>query len=669
MVKAQWEADARDRLITFLREEYGYSYVATGQDVVSDPDTGKNYDYELSPEEGSLPIIALEIFRLLGELPDLGIQAEWSRITRLLTTELKARGVSGYLIRTPPFVGVRKFERRVFASQTADMLAAAIAANPDIQEFSEAGYVIRKLPGDSRVAFSSISGVWALRPYDNASQRLEELLPTKNRQLNIQGRSRALLILESGMFPHGEDEVRLYFSTQDMDRFPNIDQVFYEAYPGTLSLIFDKSVSACYRDGVLPDNSLSEDLFLRFVEHRLATGDPRAFETVTRVHAKYGSLDELSEYGKDALISCGESFAKAKTWEPVLWIIEHLKNDADPSFPNPMHDRAAGGEQNVTITSVRGRLCWLIQKVICGALIEQYPNMLDILESYALGPDFYIRSQACVPLIELVVRRRFKLPDGTDFMSTETARRVKDITFRMLRDAGTNQALLEDVSNLLIRLRDFTVDEMTEVIHRLEGAGGRMGLHNRCGLLLFAALFREKLFRDLEPFESASFKEMLHQEIRDGDEDYRTSLVWQMAGSGGDSKPYDYEMIEPYLRSFLAGPFCGPGLLHFRRICRTHIGTYRERLCPLIVRALRVVRDYMNTNPQSDSWDVGMHLEELFEFLSENCGENVVLDAVESILDRSRTNWVVTTAWLSNIVRRYSSDRSQALLALLEGRC
>jgi 16S rRNA C1402 (ribose-2'-O) methylase RsmI len=39
MAKAQWEADAKDRLITFLREEYGYSYVTTGEDVVSDPGT------------------------------------------------------------------------------------------------------------------------------------------------------------------------------------------------------------------------------------------------------------------------------------------------------------------------------------------------------------------------------------------------------------------------------------------------------------------------------------------------------------------------------------------------------------------------------------------------------------------------------------------------------
>jgi hypothetical protein len=335
MAKAQWEADAKDRLINFLREEYGYSYVTTGEDVVSDPGTGKNYDYELSPQEATLPIIALEIFRLFGELPDLSRQAEWSQITKLLTIELKARGVSGYLIRTPSFASVKKFERRPFASRTADMLTAAIAANPDSQESSEAGYVFTKLPGDSQVVFSNLSGVQLLRSYEHASEALEDLLPTKNRQLNVQGRIRALLILEAGIFPRGEYEVRLYFSTQDMDRFPNIDQVFFEAYPGTLSLVFDRSVSICYRDGVLPDNDVSEDLFLRFVEHRLATGDRSAFETVMRLYEKYKSLDGLSEYGKDALISCGESFARAKEWVSVLWIIEHLKNDPDPPFPKP----------------------------------------------------------------------------------------------------------------------------------------------------------------------------------------------------------------------------------------------------------------------------------------------------------------------------------------------
>jgi hypothetical protein len=219
---------------------------------------------------------------------------------------------------------------------------------------------------------------------------------------------------------------------------------------------------------------------------------------------------------------------------------------------------------------------------------------------------------------------------------------------------------------LLFRLRDFTVDEMTEVIHRLEGVGGRIGLHNRCGLLLYAALFRENEFRDLPPFESASFKDMLRQEIRNGDNDYRTSFMWQMAGGEADGEPYDYEMIEPYLLSFLAGPFCSPGLLHFRRICQTQIETYRERLCPLIFRALQVVREYMNTAaPSASNWAVSLHLEELFELLADNCGENVVLNAVESMTDLTSADWVVSTARLSSIVRRYSSDRSQAIL---EGR-
>jgi hypothetical protein len=349
MAKAQWEADAKDRLITFLRDEYGYSYVTTGEDVVSDPDTGKNYDYELSPEKENLPIIALEIFRLFGELPDLSRQAEWMKITKLLTIELKARGISGYLIRTPSFASVKKFDRKPFASKTADMLTAAIAANPDTHEFFEGGYVFTKVPGDNRVAFSTISGVQQLHPFDSASGALEILLPTKNRQLNVTERVRALLILETGIFPHGVDEVRHYFSTQDLDRFPNIDQVFYETHPGTLSLVFDRSVLICYRDGVLPDNAALENLFLRFVEHRLMTGHRGAFQAVKRVQEKYGSLDRLSEFGKDALISSGESFAQAREWSSVLWIIEHLKNDPNPPFPNPMHDRAAGGEQNVSI--------------------------------------------------------------------------------------------------------------------------------------------------------------------------------------------------------------------------------------------------------------------------------------------------------------------------------
>jgi len=97
--------------------------------------------------------------------------------------------------------------------------------------------------------------------------------------------------------------------------------------------------------------------------------------------------------------------------------------------------------------------------------------MLDILEGYAFGPDFYIRCQTCVPLSEMAARRRKTLPDGTKFMSEAIAERIKEIAVRMLRDADSNPALLDDISNVLGRIGDFTEAQATEIIDRLSAAG------------------------------------------------------------------------------------------------------------------------------------------------------------------------------------------------------
>src|SRR4029077_6053260 len=213
-------------------------------------------------------------------------------------------------------------------------------------------------------------------------------------------------------------------------------------------LVFDRRVFDCYRDESIPDEKELVGIFVLFVEHRLSSDDTKAFAIVGKISQKYGNLDSLSVNGKDALISCGERFAREADWPSVLWIIEQLKNDANPPFPNPMHERLAGGKDYRLIVSVRGRLCWLVQKIVVYNLIAHYSSMLDILEGYAFGRDFYIRSQACVPLCEMATRRRQKLPDGSRFMAENIAERVKGIGLRMLRNAGTNSALLDDVSNV-----------------------------------------------------------------------------------------------------------------------------------------------------------------------------------------------------------------------------
>jgi len=660
MPKQQWEVDAKNRFITFLQEHHEQVYVATGEDVVTNPLTRRDYDYELTPNVQGLPVIALEIFRLVGDEKDLGHHRAWNDIVQRLKAELKERGITGYSIRTPNF-NVPRSRRKKFVSETADEFEAAIANHRGQEEFAAGNYTFYKLPDNSPVMFSSIGNFRQIDPFRSASDALDDLLPTKNEQLNTQGRLRTLLILNAGIFPQEEHDVRQYFSTRNMEEFPNVDRAFFEIAPGNISPVFDRRVFDCYRDGRLPDEDGLTSLFFPFVEHRLSSRDTKAFEITRKMSRTYGSLDLLSADGKDALISCGEMFVEQAEWDSVLWIIEQLRNDPDPPLPNPAHQRVAEGEEYRVITSVRGRLCWLIQKIVIHNLVAHYPAMLDILEGYALGPDFYIRSQACVPLNEMAVRRRQKLPDGSRFMPEGVSQRIKAIAFRMLRNAGINPALLDDVSNVLVWIRDLTEEQAAEVLDRLSSVGETDGVHNRCSLLLYFSLFRERQLPDLPPFDPAQFKDRLHQELADGEPRFRTSLIWQMAG-GSEEKPYPYELIEPFLPSFVSGPYANAAFLHLRRICDVYIKNDSESLCPIVLAALGRLAKYIAVEPGARIWSV-YDLQEFFDLLAESCPEDCVLDGVALMLDYKPMIPGISGRALAGILDRYQSARAEELRA------
>jgi hypothetical protein len=487
------------------------------------------------------------------------------------------------------------------------------------------------------------------------SEALDDLLPTKNEQLNTQGRLRALLILNAGVFPNEERDVREYFSTRNLEELPNVDRAFFEIAPGNVALVFDRRVFDSYRDERLPEDDELGALFFPFVEHRLLSDPTKAFGIARKIGEKYGNLNRLSVYGKDALISCGERFAREEDWPSCLWIVGQLKDDGDPAFPNPMHEVIAKGEDYHLIVSVRGRLCWLIQKVVVYNLIDHYSSMLDILEGYAFGKDFYMRSEACVPLSEMAARRRQKLPNGNRFMPENIAERIKTIGLDMLRDAGSNPALLDDVSNVLGRIGDFTEAEATEVIERLSAAGDLNGIHNRCGLLLYFALFR-KIDPNSPHFDTAKFKERLHLELKNGEPRSRVSLIWQMSG-GADNEPYPYDTIRPYLASFISGEYSDAGFLHLRRICEVYVNDHSEEMCPMIVTALARIAEYIAEEPDQRGWNV-YDLDEFLNLLTARCNEQCVLDGVDLLAGYKSRIPQISGRKLLAIIDKYESARA-----------
>jgi hypothetical protein len=260
----------------------------------------------------------------------------------------------------------------------------------------------------------------------------------------------------------------------------------------------------------------------------------------------------------------------------------------------------------------------------------------------------------------MALPRRQTLPDGSRFMPGNVAEHIEGIAFRMLRNAGTNPALLDDVSTVLVWIRDLTEDEATEVIDRLSAVEDD-GLHNRCSVLLYFSLFREGQLPDLPPFDPARFKDRLHRELMDGEPRFRTSLMWQVAG-GAEEKTYPYEMMRPYLPSFVSGPYDAAAFLHLRRICELNVKDNPDSLCPILLEALERAAEYIAVEPRSRAWSVD-DLPEFLDLLAESCPQDCVLDGVALMLDyKSRIPGISGRA-LAAILGKYQSARADELRA------
>jgi len=206
------------------------------------------------------------------------------------------------------------------------------------------------------------------------------------------------------------------------------------------------------------------------------------------------------------------------------------------------------------------------------------------------------------------------------------------------------------------RIGDFTEAEATEVIDRLSAAGDSNGIHNRCGLLLYFALFRD-IAPSLPRIGTAMFKKRLHEELRNGK--FRTSLVWQMSG-GADGDPYPYNMIQPYLDSFISGEYCDAGFLHLRRICAAYVKEHGEQICPLIVRALARAAEYISAEPDRREWHA-YDLDEFLDLLVAHCQERCVLEGVDLLASYKSRIPQLSGRKLAAILGKYESSHAKEI--------
>jgi hypothetical protein len=528
--KEQWEEDAKNRFIAELKALGRGDWIVSDTDVVVDPRTNRNFDYQL---RSGTQLIALEIFRLVETRAELIRQKSWSTIANSIAAELRKRGIKGYTILSPYFFDVPRLKIPAFVSQTVDRMEVALKQNPHLDPIPVDGFEIKRIEDFSDVSVFATGPGGPVNPTASALHFVTEKLAWKNQQLDTLNHERIILIVNWAALVDRSNMIEAC-SLIDFSQFENIDKVYFEVpQSNQIHLVYDRAVYAAFRpDGEPPERI--EPLFMSWLANHLFRKDLQAFRLVRNITERQKSVLWLPAFSREQLIAFGEDFLKSGEFEGLWWIIQVLKNDPDPSVENSKDDsegrlndhlRTKRGESNRIIHSVRGRLCWLLMQIVAHPCIEEYDRVFELVENFATGENLYVRQQATVPLVELARRRFAKIEKNTRFMSDGLADRIKALGLQMIDENIAYPVVLECVANVMVFIRDLDHDTALRAIKQFLSIYKSEAANDISCMMIYFAFFRENRFRDLGPFKSDDIRNLLADRLENGSPQFRAAAA------------------------------------------------------------------------------------------------------------------------------------------------
>lgn len=564
--KEQWEEEAIERFRNFLGQERTTTYAVTDRDVVVNPATNENFDYQLQNQDGGK--VAVELFRLIEDGKQLGRQKVFGDFLAELKKDLLSRGVKGYFISTPEFL-VKKSQISAHSARIAEEIEKAIKDNDDADKFEHNGFEFVRIKDFNTVSFSyHWGGVRSIDSRGTAATVFATKLPKKNKQVDVSDHERILLVVSWAFFVEGADAIRA-LSGFDFSQYQNVDKIFFEQREGQFALVYDRTVVEAIQNKQPVSDNASLKLMLQYARYQLGEKKPEAFDYVKTVTSLTGGIGWLADNAaKENLISYGEELVSKDQLDDAMWIVRQLHNDPNPNTrgendeddPNGEHNyhaRVLRGEDASVITTVRGHLCWLMMKIAGKSKPEYYTELIEIMSRYLKEDNLYIRIQASYILeIFWANRRAKKNPDETPFDWKDEERvYIRQLTLDTIRANHSYPRVMQALLHVLNRNRDLNELEAEEILRLFIATEQSDVLHDLAAYVVYFALFREKDSQYYGgQFNSEKFVELLKEQIRDGADAMSSSLAWHLWKLLTD-KVLPYEVIKEYIPIFLEGKY------------------------------------------------------------------------------------------------------------------
>jgi hypothetical protein len=167
-----------------------------------------------------------------------------------------------------------------------------------------------------------------------------------------------------------------------------------------------------------------------------------AADTLTSDYEKFTS-EFFYSYSRELVVQFLDKCASKDHFDPTrcLKIIPRFVEDADPANENDANDpkgefnyhkQILEGKSPLLITSVRGWIPWVIQRIIRVGIEDNVDELINLTRNLTKDRNLYVRLQSCVALTRLAQTRLSETVAGKRFMTDEQAKQIEAAAFDML---------------------------------------------------------------------------------------------------------------------------------------------------------------------------------------------------------------------------------------------
>ncbi|MHB8280863.1 MAG: hypothetical protein ACYDIA_24965 [Candidatus Humimicrobiaceae bacterium] len=296
------------------------------------------------------------------------------------------------------------------------------------------------------------------------------------------------------------------------------------------------------------------------------------------------------KHSRESIIKFTGKLATIGKFKETLFIINKFINDSDPPIDGSndkddpdgsfnYHQKIIDGESSIFITSVRGWIPWVLQKFVSIKGREFIPKIIPLIKELLNDGNYYVRVQACEPLLELVKNSHNIMPGNPKerFLSIDIAEIVEKISFEALKKEE-NQKLpllmeyLARVFSYMISLNEKQAMDMFKIFlgskekfESIKNEDNRTALYEGVvgkiiSTLIFYAELRKNAFSDekfksvfldkydnLQNFNDLPFKKMLEDLALGGSNGIRATLAWELNDFSNYKKEY-FKIACKYLK-------------------------------------------------------------------------------------------------------------------------